>query len=96
VWVRDLAQVTGGLLAAGAGLPAAQVLRYLAVTQQADGSWPQNMWVRGAGYWHGEQMDQCAVVLVQARFDYRFFLFAKFPLPNHASLSSSYAPTGVE
>jgi glucoamylase len=68
VWVRDLAQVTGGLLAAGAGLPAAQVLRYLAVTQQADGSWPQNMWVTGAGYWHGEQMDQCAFpVLLTAK-----------------------------
>jgi glucoamylase len=60
VWVRDLAQVTGGLLAAGAGRPAAQVLRYLAVTQEADGSWPQNMWVPGAGYWRGKQMDECA------------------------------------
>jgi glucoamylase len=60
VWVRDLAQVTGGLLAAGAGLRATQVLHYLAVTQEADGSWPQNMWVRGARYWHGAQMDQCA------------------------------------
>ena len=60
VWVRDLAQVTGGLLAAGAAHSAAQVLRYLAVTQEADGCWPQNMWVAGAGFWRGKQMDECA------------------------------------
>jgi glucoamylase len=60
VWVRDLAQVTGGLLAAGAGLSAARVLRFLAVTQEADGSWPQNMWVTGAEYWTGKQMDEAA------------------------------------
>jgi glucoamylase len=60
VWVRDLAQVTGGLLAAGCAHESAQVLRYLSVTQEADGSWPQNMWVTGEGYWHGEQMDECA------------------------------------
>ncbi len=60
VWVRDLAQVTGGLLAAGCALEATQVLRYLSVTQEADGSWPQNMWVSGVGYWHGEQMDESA------------------------------------
>jgi glucoamylase len=60
VWVRDLAQVTGGLLAAGAAHSAAQVLRYLSVTQEADGSWPQNMWVTGAGYWKGKQMDEVA------------------------------------
>jgi glucoamylase len=60
VWVRDLAQVTGGLLAAGAGALATQVLHYLAITQEADGSWPQNMWVRGVRYWHGQQMDQSA------------------------------------
>ncbi|HEY4257922.1 MAG TPA: glycoside hydrolase family 15 protein [Candidatus Udaeobacter sp.] len=60
VWVRDLAQVNGGLLAAGAAHSAAQVLRYLAVTQEADGSWPQNMWVTGTGYWKGEQMDEVA------------------------------------
>ncbi|MBV9008027.1 MAG: glucan 1,4-alpha-glucosidase [Verrucomicrobia bacterium] len=60
VWVRDLAQVTGGLLAAGAALGAARVLRFLSVTQEPDGSWPQNMWVAGIRYWHGEQMDESA------------------------------------
>lgn len=59
-WVRDLAQVSGALLAAGAGPSAGQVLRYLAVTQEEDGSWPQNMWVSGVPYWHGVQMDESA------------------------------------
>lgn len=60
VWIRDLAQITGGLLAAGAALGAARILRFLAVTQEADGSWPQNMWVTGVRYWHGLQMDEIA------------------------------------
>ncbi len=60
VWVRDLAEVSGALLAAGAGRSASQVLRFLAVTQEANGSWPQNMWVTGVPYWHGVQMDESA------------------------------------
>jgi glucoamylase len=59
-WVRDLAQVSGALLAAGAGPSAGQILRFLAVTQDADGSWPQNMWVTGVPYWRGVQMDESA------------------------------------
>jgi glucoamylase len=30
------------------------------VTQEADGSWPQNMWVSGMPYWQGVQMDESA------------------------------------
>lgn len=59
-WVRDLAQVSGALLAARAGRSAGQVLRFLAVTQEENGSWPQNMWVSGVPYWRGEQMDESA------------------------------------
>lgn len=58
--VRDLVEVTGGLLAAGASREARRVLRYLFVTQKEDGSWPQNMWVTGEGHWHGRQMDESA------------------------------------
>jgi glucoamylase len=67
-WPRDLSQVAGGLLAAGCGLESKQVLRYLAVTQKADGHWPQNMWVAGQPYWHGQQLDECAfpILLVAA------------------------------
>jgi glucoamylase len=58
VWPRDLVESAGGLLAAGAYDDAGRVLRYLAVTQEADGHWPQNMWLDGTAYWNGVQMDE--------------------------------------
>ena len=58
VWPRDLVESAGGLLAAGALSDVGQVLRYLAVTQEADGHWPQNMWLDGTPYWNGVQMDE--------------------------------------
>jgi glucoamylase len=60
VWPRDLVEVAGGLLAAGANDDARRVMVYLRVTQNADGSWPQNMWVDGEPYWHGVQLDETA------------------------------------
>lgn len=60
VWPRDLAEVAGGLLAAGALEDALRVLEYLQATQEADGHWPQNMWLDGQPYWHGIQMDETA------------------------------------
>ncbi len=60
VWPRDLVEVAGGLLAAGAHKDALRVLGYLRATQNADGSWPQNMWVDGEPYWHGLQLDETA------------------------------------
>ena len=60
VWPRDLVEAAGGLLAAGARDDALRVLEYLRVTQNADGSWPQNMWVDGEPYWHGIQLDETA------------------------------------
>ncbi|MCW5620399.1 MAG: glucan 1,4-alpha-glucosidase [Burkholderiales bacterium] len=58
VWPRDLVESVGGLLAAGACSDVHRALRYLAVTQEADGHWPQNMWLDGTAYWHGIQMDE--------------------------------------
>jgi glucoamylase len=58
VWPRDLVESAGGLIAAGARDDASRVLRYLAVTQEADGHWPQNMWLDGTRYWDGVQMDE--------------------------------------
>ena len=49
-----------GLLAAGAHEDARRVLYYLQVTQEADGHWPQNMWLDGNPYWGGIQMDETA------------------------------------
>ena len=59
-WPRDLVESAGGLLAAGAHSDARRVLFYLQVTQEADGHWPQNMWLDGNPYWGGIQMDETA------------------------------------
>jgi glucoamylase len=60
VWPRDLVETGGGLLAAGARTDADRVLCYLRTTQEADGHWPQNMWLDGTPYWSGVQMDETA------------------------------------
>ena len=60
VWPRDLVEIAGGFLAAGAVGDAVRVLHYLQVTQEADGRWPQNMWLDGRPYWNGLQMDEAA------------------------------------
>jgi glucoamylase len=59
-WPRDLVETAGGLLAAGMGADARRVAEYLRVTQEADGHWPQNMWLDGRPYWSGIQMDETA------------------------------------
>ena len=60
VWPRDLVETAGGLLAIGAYDDALRVLHYLQDTQEADGHWPQNMWLDGTPYWRGIQMDETA------------------------------------
>jgi glucoamylase len=60
IWPRDLVESAGGLLAAGAPDDALRVLHYLEATQEADGHWPQNMWLDGRPYWNGLQMDETA------------------------------------
>ena len=40
------------------------MLRYLRVTQEADGHWSQNMWLDGTPYWHGIQMDETALPIL--------------------------------
>jgi glucoamylase len=66
VWPRDLVEAAGGLLAIGAGKDAHRVLQYLAVTQEDDGHWPQNMWLDGTPYWRGVQMDETALPILLA------------------------------
>jgi len=58
VWPRDLVETACALLAAGAVSDATRVLRYLEVTQEADGHWAQNLWLDGRPYWSGQQMDE--------------------------------------
>ena len=59
-WPRDLVESAGGLLALGAHSDARRVLNYLQITQEADGHWPQNLWLDGSAYWPGIQMDETA------------------------------------
>ncbi len=60
VWPRDLVESASALLAIGAHAEARRVLSFLQVTQEADGHWPQNMWLDGSSYWRGVQMDETA------------------------------------
>jgi glucoamylase len=60
VWPRDLVETAGGLMAAGALVDARRVLEFLQITQEADGHWPQNMWLDGSPYWGGLQLDETA------------------------------------
>ncbi|MCB0125973.1 MAG: hypothetical protein KDE58_27140, partial [Caldilineaceae bacterium] len=60
VWTRDMVESVGGLLAAGAKDEVRRVLDYLVTTQEADGHWPQNMWLDGTAYWRGVQLDEAA------------------------------------
>ena len=55
VWPRDLVEVAGGLLAAGAKPDALRILRYLRATQDGDGHWPQNQLVDGSKVWDSER-----------------------------------------
>ena len=59
-WPRDGFEAAGALLAAGAFEEARQCLGYLRVTQEADGHWPQNMWLNGCVHWDGIQLDEVA------------------------------------
>jgi glucoamylase len=64
VWPRDLVEAASGLLAGGSKEEVYRVIRYLQVTQEADGHWPQNMWGDGMPYWNGVQMDETALPIL--------------------------------
>ena len=71
IWPRDLVETAGGLLAIGAHDEVRRVLYYLQVTQEADGHWPQNMWMDGSPYWDGIQMDETAFPILLVDLAYR-------------------------
>ncbi len=64
VWPRDLVMSAGALLATGAHGDVRRVLHYLQVTQEADGRWPQNMWLDGRAYWSGVQVDEAGLPIL--------------------------------
>ncbi len=66
IWPRDLVETAGGLLAAGDHRAARDILFYLMTTQEADGHWPQNMWIDGIPFWGGIQMDETAFPILLA------------------------------
>jgi glucoamylase len=65
-WPRDLAESAGALLAAGHADAARDALHYLMITQEADGHWPQNMWLDGTAYWSGTQLDETGFPILLA------------------------------
>ena len=71
VWPRDLVETAGGLLAIGAYDEVRRVIFYLQNTQEADGHWPQNMWMDGSPYWGGIQMDETAFPILLVDLAYR-------------------------
>lgn len=64
IWPRDLVEVAGGMLAAGATEEAVNVIHYLHAIQEEDGHWPQNCWIDGTPYWDGVQMDETALPIL--------------------------------
>jgi len=66
VWPRDLVETAGGFLACGEQESARRILFYLISTQEADGHWPQNMWLDGKPYWSGIQIDETAFPVLLA------------------------------
>jgi len=83
VWPRDLVESAGGLLAGGAGKDVLRVLDYLQVTQEADGHWPQNMWLDGHPYWNGIQMDETALPILLVDLSHREKILKKKDLKRY-------------
>lgn len=66
IWPRDLVHIASGLLAIGDRETPLNTLKHLSKTQKPNGSWPQNMWVDGAPYWRGLQLDEVAMPILLA------------------------------
>ncbi len=66
VWPRDQVEAAGAMVATDNAEGAAQTLFYLMCTQDADGHWPQNMWLDGQPYWPGLQTDETAFPILLA------------------------------
>jgi glucoamylase len=66
VWTRDMVQSVMALLACGHTETPRRALVYLAVSQYADGGFPQNFWLDGTAYWKGIQLDEVAFPILLA------------------------------
>jgi glucoamylase len=61
VWTRDAVEAALALLAVGKTDDVLRILAYLIGTQAEDGSWAQNYYPSGSGYWQGNQLDEVAL-----------------------------------
>ncbi len=66
VWPRDLVETASALLAMGHRQAARETLFYLMCTQDADGHWPQSMWLDGRPYGKRAQSDETAFPILLA------------------------------
>ena len=67
VWPRDLVESAGGAARRGRrATTRASRSTICMATQEADGHWPQNMWLDGEPYWNGIQMDETALPILLA------------------------------
>lgn len=64
VWTRDTVEASLAMLAVGQIDDAVRTLAYLVGTQADDGSWAQNYFPDGTGYWSGSQLDEVALPLI--------------------------------
>ncbi len=66
VWTRDLVQSATALLATGQRHTPLRALIWLGCIQKKDGSFPQNSWIDGRGYWTNLQLDEIAAPMLLA------------------------------
>ncbi|MET3927373.1 glycoside hydrolase family 15 protein [Devosia sp. 2618] len=66
VWTRDTVEAALAMIAVGKLEDAGRTLDYLIGTQSADGSWAQNYFPDGHGYWTGKQLDEVALPVLLA------------------------------
>jgi Glucoamylase and related glycosyl hydrolases len=83
VWPRDLVETAGAMLACGALAEARRTLDYLKTIQEADGHWPQNVWLDGTAYWGGLQMDETAFPVLLVDLAFRNGAIAESMLPHY-------------
>ena len=68
VWTRDTVMAALAMITVGQTEDAARTLAYLVGTQAEDGSWAQNYYPDGTGYWSGSQLDEVALpILLMAK-----------------------------
>jgi glucoamylase len=66
LWPRDMSEAAMARLAHGDLQSARRTLFFLQCTQEADGSWSQNMWLDGTPHWTGIQLDGPALAILLA------------------------------